>query len=328
MKASRGKADPALVNELVKQQTLSSLKPLHFDGPCRRTNARSLDFAGVRDRVVAATHTERGRDALALELAPQTDFDAVRREQARTEAVRSLIVGCRSVHVMRGVETAALTEAAEVGRTLARQRSALGRRMRSARGGRGASCRTRARRSSRRRRARYTPLRELSSLHRRRHRRTRQRARSRVAGARAHPAQSRASTSRGARPSRRDPRSAKYAKAIQDRIVTIRDGRFVVPIKAEFAGEFPGIVHDTSSSGQTLFVEPLAALETNNRVRTLQIEEEREVARILEALSRDVGAHAAADRAQTSRCSRGSICSPPRPSSRARTRQRRARAER
>ena len=60
-------------------------------------------------------------------------------------------------------------------------------------------------------------------------------------------------------------RSAKYAKAIQDPVVTIREGRFVVPIKAEFSGEFPGIVHDTSSSGQTLFVEPLAALETNNR---------------------------------------------------------------
>ncbi len=87
--------------------------------------------------------------------------------------------------------------------------------------------------------------------------------------------------------------SAKYAKAIQDRIVTIRNGRFVIPIKAEFAGALPSIVHDTSASGQTLFVEPLAALEANNRVRTLQIEEEREIQRILESLSREVGAHAA-----------------------------------
>ena len=82
---------------------------------------------------------------------------------------------------------------------------------------------------------------------------------------------------------------AKYAKVIQDRVVTIRDGRFVIPIKAEFAGAMPSIVHDTSSSGQTLFVEPLAALESNNRVRTLQIEEEREVQRVLQALSADVG---------------------------------------
>jgi DNA mismatch repair protein MutS2 len=87
-------------------------------------------------------------------------------------------------------------------------------------------------------------------------------------------------------------RSAKYSKAIQDSVVTIREGRFVIPIKAEFGGEVPGIVHDTSSSGQTLFIEPLAALDANNRLRTLRLEEEREIARILQELSRQVGAHA------------------------------------
>jgi len=87
-------------------------------------------------------------------------------------------------------------------------------------------------------------------------------------------------------------RSSKYARAIQDAVVTIREGRFVVPIKAEFSGEVPGIVHDTSSSGQTLFIEPLAALDANNRLRTLRIEEEREIARILEELSRAVGNNA------------------------------------
>ncbi|HLI94684.1 MAG TPA: Smr/MutS family protein, partial [Candidatus Baltobacteraceae bacterium] len=87
-------------------------------------------------------------------------------------------------------------------------------------------------------------------------------------------------------------RSAKFSKAIQDNVVTIREGRFVVPIKAEFSGEVPGIVHDTSSSGQTLFIEPLAALDANNRVRTLRLEEEREIARILQELSRQVGTHA------------------------------------
>ncbi|HXM06998.1 MAG TPA: hypothetical protein VN936_06025, partial [Candidatus Acidoferrum sp.] len=89
-------------------------------------------------------------------------------------------------------------------------------------------------------------------------------------------------------------RSSRYANAIQDNVVTIREGRFVVPIKAEFAGEFPGIVHDTSSSGQTLFVEPLAALETNNRIRTLRLEEEREILRILAELSQRVGVAAGA----------------------------------
>jgi DNA mismatch repair protein MutS2 len=88
-------------------------------------------------------------------------------------------------------------------------------------------------------------------------------------------------------------RSARYARAIQDAIVTVRDGRFVIPIKAEFAGEFPGIVHDTSASGQTLFVEPLETLETNNRVRALRAQEEHEVARILAELSALAGAEAA-----------------------------------
>jgi len=72
--------------------------------------------------------------------------------------------------------------------------------------------------------------------------------------------------------------------------VTVRNGRFVVPVKAEFSGEIPGIVHDTSSSGQTLFVEPLESLEANNRVRALRVQEEVEVARILAELSSLVGA--------------------------------------
>ncbi len=87
-------------------------------------------------------------------------------------------------------------------------------------------------------------------------------------------------------------RSAKYARAIQDSIVTVRNGRYVIPIKAEFAGEFPGIVHDTSATGATLFVEPLETLETNNRVRALRAQEEHEVARILSELSGLAGAEA------------------------------------
>jgi DNA mismatch repair protein MutS2 len=87
-------------------------------------------------------------------------------------------------------------------------------------------------------------------------------------------------------------RSAKYARAIQDTIVTVRNGRYVIPIKAEFAGEFPGIVHDTSATGATLFVEPLETLETNNRVRALRAQEEHEVARILAELSALAGGEA------------------------------------
>jgi DNA mismatch repair protein MutS2 len=87
-------------------------------------------------------------------------------------------------------------------------------------------------------------------------------------------------------------RSPQFANAVQDAIVTVREGRFVVPVKAEFAGRLPGVVHDTSSSGHTLFVEPLGALEMNNRVRTLRLEEEREIARVLAELSALVGRHA------------------------------------
>ncbi|HEX3469248.1 MAG TPA: endonuclease MutS2 [Candidatus Elarobacter sp.] len=88
-------------------------------------------------------------------------------------------------------------------------------------------------------------------------------------------------------------RSSRYASAIQDAIVTMRDGRYVVPVKAEFGGTIQGIVHDTSSSGQTLFVEPLESLEANNRVRALRVQEDVEVARILAELSALIGAEAA-----------------------------------
>ncbi|HEY4439671.1 MAG TPA: endonuclease MutS2 [Candidatus Elarobacter sp.] len=88
-------------------------------------------------------------------------------------------------------------------------------------------------------------------------------------------------------------RSSRYARAIQDAIVTVRDGRYVVPVKAEFQGEIQGIVHDTSSSGHTLFIEPLETLEANNRLRALQVQEQAEIARILAELSSLVGREAA-----------------------------------
>lgn len=86
--------------------------------------------------------------------------------------------------------------------------------------------------------------------------------------------------------------SGRFAKMLQEPIVTMRGGRFVVPVKAEFSGEFPGIVHDSSASGQTLFVEPLGTVEINNRFRALRAQEEHEVARILAELSGLVGAAA------------------------------------
>jgi DNA mismatch repair protein MutS2 len=77
--------------------------------------------------------------------------------------------------------------------------------------------------------------------------------------------------------------------AAQESLVTLRDGRYVVPIKADFRGEVRGIVHDVSSSGATLFVEPLAVVDLANQWRELQIEEQREIERILRRLSHLVG---------------------------------------
>src|SRR5579859_3545863 len=80
-----------------------------------------------------------------------------------------------------------------------------------------------------------------------------------------------------------------FRDVVQDPVVTQRAGRYVIPIRAESRGQVPGIVHDQSASGATLFVEPLAVVEMANRWRTLILDEEREVERILRALSQEVG---------------------------------------
>ncbi|MEO6836286.1 MAG: Smr/MutS family protein [Candidatus Tumulicola sp.] len=248
----------------------------------------ALDFASVRERVVGATRTQRGK-LLASDLAPSTDFETVRAEQLRTGAARDLVASA-DLHVVSAIDTAALTQVAALGRTLGpTDLRAIGDAIAAAAA---AYAAVRENAILAAVTTGYVSLRELT--------------RSITDGIdergavldRASPALGRIRRNLSqAHVDARDRvgailKSARYAKAIQDTVVTIREGRFVVPVKAEFSGEFPGIVHDTSSSGQTLFIEPLAALDANNRVRTLRIEEEREIQRILEEFSRRVGADA------------------------------------
>ncbi len=250
----------------------------------------ALDFASVRDRVVGATRTARGR-RFASELAPLTDFAVVRLEQARTAIVRQLVAAA-DLHVLPAVDTEAHTQAAALGRTLGpADLRAVGDAISAAAAAYNVLREEKAPELG----AILTPYTPLRDVHRALTDAIDERG---TIVDRASPALGRIRRNMlNAQNDARDRvssivRSGKYARIIQDAVVTIREGRFVVPIKAEFSGEFPGIVHDSSSSGQTLFVEPLAALETNNRVRTLRIEEEREIQRILAELSRTVGAHA------------------------------------
>ncbi len=251
-----------------------------------------LDFQRIRERYAGQTHSARS-EAAALACAPATDFDLVRRLVGETSEMRALAqdagfsmqriddVGDAVAAAGRGVPLAA--------RDLRAVADALSAAGAAARAVREAELEVPLLRE------RCAPFRALPQIVHRITDAIDERAavldRASAALARIrrqmHQAQDDARDRAAA-----ITRSARYARAIQDAIVTVRNGRFVVPVKAEFSGEVPGIVHDTSSSGHTLFVEPLESLEANNRVRALRVQEEVEVARVLAELSALVGAEA------------------------------------
>ncbi|MBE6842958.1 MAG: endonuclease MutS2 [Ruminococcus sp.] len=87
-------------------------------------------------------------------------------------------------------------------------------------------------------------------------------------------------------------KSSSMQKCLQEAVVTMRDGRFVLPVKSEYKGAVPGLVHDTSATGQTFFIEPMSVVECNNDIKILESQEQEEVERIIKSLTAECALYA------------------------------------
>ena len=85
--------------------------------------------------------------------------------------------------------------------------------------------------------------------------------------------------------------SPAYSKFLREPIITIRQGRYVVPVKSECKNDIPGLVHDVSATGSTYFIEPMSAVNANNALRELELKEKKEIERILAELSAEAASH-------------------------------------
>lgn len=86
--------------------------------------------------------------------------------------------------------------------------------------------------------------------------------------------------------------NSSYRNYLQDAVITMRDNRYCIPVKAEYKSQVPGMVHDQSSTGSTFFIEPAAIVELNNKLKELSLQEKEEIEKILAALSAQTGEHA------------------------------------